>query len=92
MSGNYKPRDKSEEEKAYDLSSVLKRTDECIESCVGLVDELDECGDAWLSTVNKARSGITRLGWARTVMKHKKVGEHHSHTKGITGDYYYDDI
>tara|TARA_R100000306_G_C4327110_1_gene118255 strand:- start:325 stop:603 length:279 start_codon:yes stop_codon:yes gene_type:complete len=92
MSKNYKPRDKTEKEKAYDLTMVLEKVDECSEVCTELVNELDECGDAWLSTISKARGGIGKLGWANSVMKQKKVGELHDYDKGITGEYYYNDI
>mgnify|MGYP003627563573 CR=1 FL=1 len=92
MSGNYKPRAKSEEEKAYDLKMVLERVDNCAEACAELVEELEGCGDAWLSTISKARGGISHLGYANTVMKQKKVGEVHDVNKGITGEYYYNDI
>ncbi len=55
MSGNYKPRAKSEEEKAHDAAMVIEKTDKCISSCTELVEELSECGDAWLGTVRNAR-------------------------------------
>lgn len=92
MSGNYKPRAKSEEEKAYDLNEVLKKVDYCLEHVTQLVDEIEECGDTWISTVRDARGGINRLGHATTVMKQKKVAQYFDPEKGITGDYYYDDI
>ena len=92
MSGNYKPRVKTEEEKTHDLIQVLNGVDKCIEQSVQLVDEIEECGDTWISTVRDARSSINSLGHAATVMKQKKVGEYFDVDKGITGDYYYNDI
>ena len=92
MSGNYKARNKSEEEKAHDLKMVLEKVDECAEACAELVEELEGCGDAWLSTITKARGGICKLGYSNTIMKQKKVGEIYDVAKGITGEYYYNDI
>jgi|TARA_R110002051_G_scaffold305968_1_gene376296 hypothetical protein len=92
VSGNYKPRAKSEEEKAHDLKMVLEKIDNCAEACSGLVEELEVCGDAWLSTISKARGKISHLEYANIVMKQKKVGELHDLDKGITGEYYYNDI
>jgi len=92
MSGNYKPRAKTEEEKAYDLKMILERVDKCLEHSAQLVDEIEECGDTWISTVRDARGAINNLGHANTVMKQKKVGEHFDPSKGTTGEYYYDDF
>ena len=92
MSGNYKPRAKTEEEKAYDLKMVLDKVDKCVEHSAQLVDEIEECGDTWVSTVKEARGGINRLTHATHIRKQKKVGEYYDFDKGITGDHYYDDI
>jgi len=92
VSNNYKPRVKTEEEKAHDLAQVLKKVDKCLKYSVQLVDELEECGDAWLSTVKDARCAIIELGHANNIMDQQKVGEHFDPEKGITGDYYYNDI
>ena len=92
MSGNYKPRAKSEEEKAHDVAMVIEKTDKCISSCTELVEELSECGDAWLGTVRNARISVNALGWAKQVMDQDKVGEEGDHDKNITGAYYYNDI
>ena len=92
MSGNYKPRAKTEEEKAHDLIQVLNKVDKCLDHSVQLVDEIEECGDTWISTVRDARGAINKLGHANTVMKQKKVGDHFDFSKGITGEHYYDDI
>jgi hypothetical protein len=92
MSGNCKPRAKTEEEKAHDLAMVIEKIDKCVESCVELVDELDECGDAWLSSVRKARGSISGLEWARQVMNQAKVGEEWDGLRNITGAYYYNDV
>jgi len=92
VSKNYKPREKSEEEKAHDVAMVIEKVDKCISSCAELVDELSECGDAWLSSVRKAQSSVNSLGWAKRVMDQDKVGDEWDHDKNITGAYYYDDI
>ena len=92
MSGNYKPRAKSEVEKAHDVAMVIEKTDKCVSSCTELVEELVECGDAWLSTIRNAQMTISALGWARQVMDMDKVGNEWDHEKNITGAYYYDDI
>ena len=92
MSGNYKPRAKSEEEKAHDVAMVIEKTDKCVSSCTELVDELSECGDAWLGTLRNARISVNALGWAKQVMDMNKVGSDWDHKKNITGAYYYDDI
>ena len=92
MSGNYKPRPKSEGEKAYDLEMVIKHIDGCVASCTELVDELSECGDAWLSTVRQAQSSINSLDWSKRVMDQSKVGSEWDGSKNITGAYYYNDI
>ena len=92
MSGNYKPRAKSEEEKAHDAAMVIEKIDGCVSSCSELVDELAECGDAWLGTLRNARISVNALGWAKQVMDMNKVGSDWDHKKNITGVYYYDDI
>ena len=92
MSGNYKPRAKSEEERAHDLKMVLERVDKCLAHSSQLVDQIEECGDTWISTVRDARGATENLEHSNTVMKQKKVGEYVDPSKGTTGAYYYNDI
>ena len=93
MSGNYKPRDKTDKEKAYDLSELEKETLECAEAFSTVFTEFVELdGDIFFSTYSKAGNAVTAFERAKRFLEMPKVGKEWDWEKGIIGDYRYNDI
>ena len=93
MSGNYKPRDKTDKEKAYDLSELEKETLGCAEAFSTFFTEFVELdGDIFFSTYNKASNAVAAFERAKRFLEMPKVGKEWDWEKGIIGVYRYNDI
>jgi len=93
MSGNYKPRDKSEDEILHDSKELWKATIRCADDMSEFFTEFAELdGDVFFSSYNKAGSAASHYEREKHISKMEKVGKDWDWQKGIIGDYRYNDI
>jgi hypothetical protein len=93
MSGNYKPRDKSEDEILHDSKELWKATIRCADDMSEFFTEFAELdGDVFFSSYNKAGSAASHYEREKNISKMEKVGKDWDWQKGIIGDYRYNDI
>ena len=93
MSGNYKPRDKSEDEILHDSKELWKATIRCADAMSEFFTEFAEMdGDVFFSSYNKAGSAASHYEREKHISKMEKVGKDSDWQKGIIGDYRYNDI
>jgi len=93
MSGNYKPRDKTENEAIYDSKELWKATIKCADDLSEFFTEFAELdGDVFFSSYNKAGSAASHYEREKHISKMEKVGKEWDWNKEIIGDCRYNDI
>tara|TARA_B100000949_G_scaffold9239_1_gene7187 strand:- start:622 stop:927 length:306 start_codon:yes stop_codon:yes gene_type:complete len=93
MSGNYKPRDKTEDEEIHDIEKLNEATLKCADGLSEFFTEFVELdGDVFFSSYNKAGFAASNYEREKHISKMNKVGKEWDWEKGIIGDYRYNDI
>ena len=93
MSGNYKPRHKTEKEEAHDIEKLNEATLKCADDLSEFFTEFVELdGDVFFSSYNKAGTAASTYEREKHISKMDKVGKDWDWGKGIVGDYRYNDI
>ena len=93
MSGNYKPRHKTEKEEMHDIEKLNEATLKCADDLSEFFTEFVELdGDVFFSSYNKAGSAASHYEREKNISKMEKVGKDWDWQKGIIGDYRYNDI